>query len=79
MQNTIREYLNVHTPQAKDMQFSDNESLLAAGIIDSMSMVGLISFLEQKFGMKIDEDDMTPEHFDSVNSIAEYVRKKKTK
>ena len=79
MQNEIREYLNAHTPQANDMQFSDNESLLAAGIIDSMSMVGLISFLEQEFGIQIDEDDMTPEHFDSINAIAEYIRQKKTK
>ena len=79
MQNEIREYLNAHTPQANDMQFSDNESLLAAGIIDSMSMVGLISFLEQEFGIRIDEDDMTPEHFDSINAIAEYIRQKKTK
>ena len=79
MKNAIREYLNAHTPQANDMQFSDDESLLVAGIIDSMSMVGLISFLEQNFGLQIDEDDMTPEHFDSVNAIAEYIRQKKTK
>ena len=64
------------TPQGNGVEFSDDDSLLAAGIIDSMLMVDLIAFLEQEYALQIDEDDMTPENFDSVHAIAEYVRRK---
>lgn len=73
----IRTILKQNGGQAATSEFSDDESLLEAGIIDSFSMVDLISQLEKTYDIKIDEDDMMPENFDSVNAIAEFVQSKK--
>lgn len=77
MQETIRKYLIDHAPKGCGVQISDSDSLLEAGIIDSMSMVDLIAFLENEYSIQIDEDDMTPENFDSVDAIVEFIEQKK--
>ncbi len=73
MKAKIRHFLEKKNPLGVDVSFSDDESLLDAGIIDSVTMIDLISFLEAEFAVSIDEDDMTPENFDSVNAIAAFV------
>jgi len=78
MKETIRNYLMQHGPQESNVTFGDDESLLEAGVIDSVSMIELIEFLEKEFDVTIDEDDMTPENFDSVNSIAHCVEQKQS-
>ena len=54
----------------------DDASLLESGVIDSAAMVELLAFLESTYGIAIDEDDLMPENFDSVNAIVAYVRGK---
>ncbi len=52
-----------------------NVSLLEEGILDSLGLQQLITFLEQKFGITVDDEDLMPENFETVNSIAELVEK----
>jgi acyl carrier protein len=49
--------------------------LISGGIVDSFSMVSLKRFLENKYKISIPDDDATPEAFDSVNKIADLVRR----
>jgi acyl carrier protein len=69
----IRAFLTAHRAFDDATEFSDEDSLLESGVLDSVVMVDLISHLEKTYGIKIHEDDMTPENFDSVNSIVAYV------
>lgn len=50
-------------------------SLLEEGILDSLGLQQLITFLEQKYEIAVDDDDLMPENFESINSIAELVLK----
>ncbi len=72
----IRNYLLTHSADGEVSHIADDESLLEAGVIDSAGMVDLIAFLEGKFSITVDEDDMIPEHFDSVAAIGAYVQSK---
>ena len=76
MKNEIRTYLTNNRASAEAGQFDDQESLLEAGIIDSMAMVDLIAHLEKTYSITVDEDDMVPENFDSVDAIVSYVADK---
>jgi acyl carrier protein len=58
---------------------SDQDSLLETGVIDSLAMVDLIAHLEKTYGISIGEDDMVPENFDSIDSIASYVERRRGK
>lgn len=51
----------------------DDTSLLAEGIVDETGVLELVLFVEETYGIQVAEGDLTPEHFDSINSIASYV------
>ena len=77
MKTEIRQYLMAHRANPEVGEFTDTDSLLEAGVIDSLSMVDLIAHLEETYGIGIDEDDMVPENFDSVDAIVGYVEQKR--
>lgn len=54
-----------------------NEDLLGNGIIDSIGLIKLISFLEQEYRISIPPEDMTVENFMTPQSITEYILKLK--
>ena len=49
--------------------------LLEEGIIDSLGLQQIITFIEQQFNITIDDDDLMPENFESVNAIADLIGK----
>jgi acyl carrier protein len=53
------------------------ESLLTSGIVDSHGVMELVAFLEQRYGVAIDDSDLTPENFDNVASIEAFVERKR--
>ena len=57
-------------------KFADGDSFLDLHIIDSTGFLELITFLEEKFGIQIEDDEMVPENLDSLNNIDAYVGKK---
>lgn len=59
-----------------DDSLKGSDSLLENGIIDSVGMLSLVDFLENKYSIKIDEDDLMPENFDTLDAIEEYVGSK---
>jgi len=62
--------------QLKDNSIQDDDSLLMSGVIDSVRMVDLIEYLEEAFNIAIEEEEMMPDNFDSVNAIASFVQVK---
>ena len=56
-----------------------NESLLDRGAIDSVGLLNLITFLEQRTGIHIPEDEMVPDNFESVVAIEAFVERMRAK
>lgn len=54
----------------------DDESLIDAGIMDSLSMLKTISFLDEKFCIMPTEDELDPSNFDSIDLIHKFIEKK---
>lgn len=52
------------------------EDLLEQRIIDSMGILKLVVFLEKNLGIKIMDEDVVPENFQSINSIVKFVELK---
>lgn len=52
-----------------------NEDLLEQGIIDSLGIVKLVLFLEESFGIQVDDQDITPENFQCLSSMVKYVER----
>jgi acyl carrier protein len=58
-------------------KYSDETSFLEEGIVDSQGVMELVMFVEDKFHITVDDLDIVPDNFDSVNLLASYIRRKK--
>jgi acyl carrier protein len=54
----------------------DNTSFLEEGIIDSTGVLELITFLEEEFSIKVDDEELIPENLDSINNVTTFLQKK---
>lgn len=55
---------------------NSEDSFLEKGILDSTGILEVINFLEETYGIKIQDSDMTPENLDSVNNIVAFIERK---
>jgi len=56
------------------LPLADDANLLDSGILDSLSLLRLVVFLEEQFGITMGDADLLPENFASVNAICAYLR-----
>jgi acyl carrier protein len=77
IKETIKKFILQELVQeggAGDIQESD--PLIENGIIDSFGIMALLGFLEEKFAVQIESDELMPENFESIATIAELVIRK---
>ena len=75
METVIRDYISrelVRDPAL--LPLADEAALLDSGILDSLSLLRLVVFLEERFGITIGDAGVLPENFATVNTICAYVR-----
>ncbi|MGE0461426.1 MAG: acyl carrier protein [Vicinamibacterales bacterium] len=53
-----------------------DESLVQRGVIDSTGVLELVSFLEQRYGIRVADEEITTDNLDSLTAIAAYLRRK---
>jgi len=52
----------------------DNTPFLEDGIVDSTGVLELVMFVEETFGITVEDEEIVPENFDSIERLARYVR-----
>ena len=63
----------------RDPGFSPDASLLETGTVDSTGMLELIAFLEETYGIAIEEAEMIPENLDSLRHLVAFVERKRSR
>ena len=61
-----------------ETKLDPNQSLLNSGIIDSLALLRLITFIEERFGIKIEDEEVIPENFETINEIKSLIERKQT-
>jgi len=72
MKETILEFVKneyLDEEDAEELELNENTQLITSGIVDSFSMVSLKLFLENKYDIKIPDEQATPLAFDTVQSL----------
>ena len=72
--DTIRDFITheiLHETLASPL--GDDDQLVNSGIIDSLGVMTLLSFLEEQFSIKIPDSELTPENFASLSTITALV------
>ncbi len=59
-----------------ESELNSEDSFLEKGVLDSTGILEVIYFLEDNFGIKVDDEEMVPENLDSVNNIVKFVAAK---
>lgn len=69
----VREYIVENFLFGDGEKLNENTSFMEEGIIDSTGILELVFFLEENFGIKIEDNELVPENMDSLNNIARYL------
>jgi acyl carrier protein len=76
--NDTRAYITENFLYARpNYVVGDDEHLMEKGVVDSMGMVELISFLQDRFGVEPADDEITEENFATLRRIAAFVARKR--
>jgi acyl carrier protein len=74
----VRDFILENFMMGRDQEeLKDSGSLLAMNIIDSTGVLELVGFLEETFGITIEDDELIPENLDSLDKIETYIKRKK--
>ena len=63
-------------PGSMNERIGDDTSFLDSGIIDSTGVLELVDFLDEEFGVEVEDSELIPENLDSINKISAYLGSK---
>ena len=73
IKQTIRSFIVENFMLGEEGALEPSQSLLKTGIVDSTGIMELVMFLEEKWGIQVDDKEMLPENLDSIDSIARFL------
>jgi acyl carrier protein len=71
--DTVREFIVENFLFGDGEQLQDETSFMETGIIDSTGILELITFLEEKYEIKIEDDELIPENLDNLQNVVRFV------
>ncbi len=72
----IRNFVQENFLFGREPTFSDEESFLEQGIVDSTGVLELVTFIEEEYKIAIADEELVPENLDSIANIARFVEAK---
>jgi acyl carrier protein len=76
IQKTFRNFIIENFLFEEDDNLKEDTSFLENGIIDSTGVLELVMFIEETYGISVEDDEIVPENLDSISKITEYVQRK---
>lgn len=58
------------------VELTDDASFLETGVVDSTGVLEMVTYLEETFGIKVEDDELIPENLDSITNLSAYVERK---
>ena len=72
----IRNFIVEYFLYGQDNGLGDDVSFLQKGLMDSTGILELLSFIEEKYGISIDDEELIPDNFDSLNKLSAFITSK---
>mgnify|MGYP005838325655 FL=1 len=57
--------------------FDENASFLESGVIDSTGILELVTFLEETYGIQVEDEELIPENLGSIDAVTRYLNRKR--
>jgi acyl carrier protein len=62
---------------ARAAALGDEDSFIEHQVLDSTGFMELVAWLEERYGLKVADDEMVPENLDTLANVATYVERKR--
>lgn len=72
-ENALAEFVRNELLHGRKVALTSDADLLSAGIVDSLGILRLVAFIEERFGVKVPDEDVVFENFQSLQAMATYV------
>ena len=76
--DTLAQYISATILKQPKRAVKEDESLISSGLIDSFHLVDLALFVEDRFGVRIDDSDLNASTFDSLAQLIAIIRQRQT-
>jgi acyl carrier protein len=76
LKSDIRNFVVENFLYGKRDGLEDDVSFLEKGLIDSTGVLELVAFVEDKYGISVDDEELVPENFDSINRLSDFIIRK---
>lgn len=77
--SALEQYISSQILKQPNRKIKPDESLISGGVIDSFSLVDLALFVEDTFGVHIDDSELNAQTFDSLNQLAALIQSRQAK
>ena len=75
--STIRHFIREKFVfSSEDTSFDDQVSFMESGLVDSTGVLEIIQFIEENFGIAVQDEELIPENLDSVDNLSNFVGRK---
>ena len=72
----VKDFIETNFVYDQETNLKADESLLDTGLVDSTGILEVVSFIEESFGISIEDEEMVPDNLDSVTRIASFIVRK---
>lgn len=77
IKQTLRTFITENfLPQSGADSFLDSDSFMEKGIIDSTGVLELLEFIEERFSIKVEDEEVVPDNLDSLDRLTAYICRK---
>jgi len=73
---TIRQFIIENFLFEEDNNLKEDTSFLESGVIDSTGILELVFYLEETYGIIVEDEEMVPENLDSITNVVAYLERK---
>jgi acyl carrier protein len=76
MKEKLAEFIATEILKDPNRSLSDDEALISSGLIDSFSLVDLALFVEDTYGVRIEDAELTSDVFDTLSELTSLVQQR---
>ena len=76
IKTTVRQYIRDNFLMGTAEAYADDASFMDAQLLDSTGFLELVQFLEETYGIKVEDEEMMPDNLDSLDAVARFVSRK---
>ena len=69
----LTEYIKIEIMRNSNGTLDPDQDLLSSGVLDSLAILQVVAFIEERFGIQVPDEDVVFDNFQSINALTNYL------